>query len=65
MDETYLTKLRLLLHILDDSIGVMKQIESCSFIPNKVRLNVFDARNLIEVSREVLGKYALNDSVLT
>ena len=34
-------------------------------LPNKVRLNVFDARNLIEVSREVLGKYALNDSVLT
>ena len=65
MDETYLTKLRLLLDLLDDSIGMMKQIESSPFVPNRLRLNVFDARNLIEVSREVLGKYALNDSVLT
>lgn len=65
MDETYLTKLRLLLDLLDDSIGMMKQIESSPFAPNRLRLNVFDARNLIEVSREVLGKYALIDSVLT
>ncbi|MCI6119422.1 MAG: hypothetical protein MR717_09115 [Prevotella sp.] len=65
MDETYLTKLRLLLDLLDDSIGMMKQIESSPFVPNRLRLNVFDARNLIEVSREVLGKYALIDSVLT
>ena len=65
MDETYLTKLRLLLDLLDDSIGIMKQIESSPFVPNRLRLNVFDARNLIEVSREVLGKYALIDSVLT
>ena len=65
MDETYLTKLRLLLHILDDSIGVMKQIESCSFIPNKVSLHFFAARNLIEVSNEVLGKNELKKSEIT
>ncbi len=65
MDGTYLTKLRELIAALDESVEMMRQIEAHPTTPNKVRLNVFDARNLIETSCEVLEKYALYDSVLT
>lgn len=64
MDETYISELRELLNNLEKSMIKMKELEGKPYTPHRVKVNLCDARGLLEVSCEVLEKYTHYDSII-